>query len=300
LGVKRIQISSHKLDRTSRFGILAALLGSALFTLMAYFVNQSKVVVAGQDLLAGRAIGGILILGFIYRNEIPSLFAKKAASVWFRSLFGALSVAAYFWNLGNTSIGTATVLADLAPVLVVLTASVLYNVKLDRLAILGSFISLAGVIILSSPVFSEMSPAVVVVGVSGAVAGTMAYFSLKNATKEFSSGVIVWAFSIGLLGVSLCCRPIGLLHLKMPAYLPLLIVTFAGLAAQIFMTLSYKYLSTQLASCLSLMACVWAVFLDLFVLHVILTPFALIAIVLIMVGIFLVQFSRTRIMTPNV
>lgn len=269
---------------------MQALLGALCFSLMGLMVQRTNGTYSESFLLISRALAGIILLGFFYRATISSLFRRNALHVWQRSFFGAISVGIYFLNLRETTIGIATILADLAPVLVVLMLIFKGAEPIRPWALLGALTCVAGISLLASPNWADLSASVVLTGTLGALAGACAYISLKKATKSFSTGLIVWAFSVGLLVFGVVAAFVGTRsNFLILNSFPLIGLVTLSLLAQWLMTLSYKNLPTSIASCAGLTACVWGVLVDVFFLHVSLSLNTLVSIGLIFIGVVVVQ-----------
>lgn len=103
-----------------------------------------------------RILAGVvgLIIIFAYRNEwhlITSALKKKKAliSIIIGALFGlALGVVFSLLALRNTSVGIASTIMAIAPVLIIPISIKFFNEHVDFKAIIGAFVAIAGVTVL--------------------------------------------------------------------------------------------------------------------------------------------------------
>jgi drug/metabolite transporter (DMT)-like permease len=280
-------------------GIIAGALGAALFSTMALFVRLSQGSYTPGQLMFVRGVSSILILSWICRHELRSLFSSMARFVWLRAVFGGISVGCYYWNLQQVSLGTATVLADLSPVFVLLFELLISGIKPRFQNVAGLGLALTGIVILSSPLGSDMRPMPLVIGILGAMSGALAYLSLKQATTKFSTSAVVLTFSISLIIVA-CFDAHEVLSVPQTFALgPLVGVIFSSLFAQVLMTISYKALSATTASAIGLSAVVWAIVFDGVFLKVAPTMFSVAAMVVVLVGIRLTQSQKVMLSSKS-
>jgi drug/metabolite transporter (DMT)-like permease len=236
---------------------------------MAELVHLCGPVLSGSEILLMRGLVGVFAISFFCRRSLLKLFSKSAKFIWFRALFGGLSIYCYFWTIQVGAPGVATVLSDLSPVFVIVFSSVLFRVEIPTAGILGVFVAMAGVIGIGSFGSQNIGFSVVAIGILGAMLAGAAYLSMKQATEKFSPLLIVWALSISLVFISaleISDLREAVSHICIAAtsrmIFPFAGAVVAGIFSQILMTYSYKHLSATSASTLGLTASIWAIFVD--------------------------------------
>jgi drug/metabolite transporter (DMT)-like permease len=273
-------------------GLAAGVLSAAAFSVMALFVRMARSDFSTGQLLFARGLAGILLFSWLCRHELRELFKFNARHLWLRAMFGGGSVACYFLNLRDMSLGTATVLTDLAPVFVALFSVLYLNEKPYWKTIAGVLISFCGVFILSSSTTLVASIAGVAIGVAGAIFGAFAYLSLKRASQNFRPFLVVLTFSLAILGVSFIDRS-PIFEVRHGAdFWPVIGAVVASVAAQVLLTVSYKFLSATTAATLGLTAVLWALLFDAVLVGLKLASLEIAAIALILFGVLLTRAKR--------
>jgi len=138
---------------TARFALPILMLGSACLSYSPIAVRLSEV---GPIATAANRIGlalpiFVLLMWLRPQDRLPVSTATGRRDAWLLALGGAffaLDLLFWHWSIVMTSVANATVLANMAPVFVVLAAWVLFRDKVSRLFLLGLGTSIAGVIVL--------------------------------------------------------------------------------------------------------------------------------------------------------
>lgn len=165
----------------------------------------------------------------------------------------------FFWNLQKAGVGTATALANFAPVLVTLISWSLLKERLGGMELLGISITVAGALTLYK-LGSSITDQVILVGFLGAFSTAIAQLALKQAAQIFSPTLVVWCMSLITALASLIMSGAGW---RVPVeWVMVTGVALMGLLGQVFMTLAYMKLSAPVASTLGLSSLVWGVVLE--------------------------------------
>lgn len=272
-------------------GAVFGLVSAISFSFMAYFVREARVDFSTGQIILARGLAGIVIFSFISRQDIRNLFAFSALPLWGRAFFGGLSVACFFINLRDCSLGTSIVLTNLSPIFVAVLSISLAREQFRPIVLSGVLAAFFGVAILASPSADSLSATGLAIGIFGAVMGAFAYLSLKQATSRYSFSTIVLAFSVALMIVSLADQT-PLLPIKPTAnFFLLAAIVSLSLIAQISLTLSYRLLPSTSAATLGLTEVLWSGLLDVFFLGTRAPPLAYAGMFMVVVGARLTFFT---------
>ena len=254
------------------------------FSFMAYFVRVARSEYSTGQLIFARALAGVLIFGYLCRRDLKKLVTAVALPLWGRAVFGGLSVACFFFNLRDCSLGTAIVMTNLSPVFVSVLSVVFALEAFRSVALAGVIMASIGVALLVSPSSASLSIESLSIGIFGALMGAFAYMSLKQATTKYSFPMIVFAFSVALFFVSMVDRT-PLLPVKSHASFALLAaIVVLSLIAQVTLTMSYRLLPSTAAATLSLTEVFWSALLDAVLFGANAPPVAYVAMVMIVAG----------------
>ncbi len=244
-----------------RLGLVYSLLMGLSFGMMGYLVGRCALPAA--ELVFLRASFSCLCLTpFVYR-QIAELFSRTALTLWLRSIAGSFAMICFFWNLQKAGVGTATALANFAPVLVTLISWSLLKERLGRVELLGISITVAGALTLYK-LGASITNQVILVGFLGAFSTAIAQLALKQAAQIFSPTLVVWCMSLITSLTSLIISGTGW---QVPGeWVVVTGVALMGLLGQVFMTLAYMKLSAPVASTFGLSSLVWGVVLEVMLL----------------------------------
>lgn len=238
-------------------GLVYSLSMGFSFGLMGYLVGRCALPSA--ELVFLRAgFSCICLTPFVYR-QVLMLFSGRALTLWLRSIAGAFAMLCFFWNLQKSGVGTATALANFAPVLVTLISWALLKERLGRLELFGIAITIAGAITLYG--LGSITAQIIAVGLLGAFSTAIAQLALRQAAQLFSPTLVVWCMSLITALSSLMLFDGGW---GVPTkWMVVIGIALMGLLGQVFMTLAYMKLTAPIASTFGLSSLVWGVLLEI-------------------------------------
>lgn len=245
-------MTTKPVDRPA-IGLSAGIVAAVVFAGMGLFINMSPARLPSSELLFFRGLLGALVFGVILRSSLIELASPRSRMVWARGVLGSASILTYYWNLRHASVGTATVLVDMAPVVLLVIAWIFLSRKPSALQSTAILITAVGAMLLhGSSTLGTLSGIVLYAGIGGATLAALAYMTLREATREYSSQSIVWAFSVVMMaagviaGTSSWIMPTGDLWWFVGG------AAVCGLLGQYFLTVSFRHLPTFMATALSL------------------------------------------------
>ncbi len=129
--------------------IAAASLGIALFTLMDVLMKDVGIAIGAYNALLWRGLIGTGIMGLAFfgmRKPWPSHTVLRVHVQ--RSLVMVAMALAWFWAIIRLPLAEAIAMSFIAPLIALYFASLMLGERIRRAAIVGSLLSLAGVIII--------------------------------------------------------------------------------------------------------------------------------------------------------
>jgi drug/metabolite transporter (DMT)-like permease len=274
-------------------GFIHAIASGAFFATMGFLVRLNPAQISVSQQVFTRAfISCLCLLPFVWK-QIPLLFRYSARSLWLRSIAGAFSVWFYFYSLSGTNTATANMLYSSSPLVVLILAIFVSNVKIGRTDCLGMILILLGNVILYLPNTNNVSLSVGLAGTAGAILAGLAMHSLSTAARLFSPTLIVFSFSLAccLVGVLVPAPSAWFFPHGTTTILALLGMGLAGLAAQLTLTLSFLYLKSPVASALARSAILWGALFEIIFLEQKFGIWDWTCYALVLVGIYVLQLN---------
>lgn len=254
-------MSNHSplLGDSHSIGITAGLLSAACFGLMGILVNRLAATVPATEITLFRGLAGVLLLLPFVKSELISLFQQGAVSVWVRAIAGAISIYCFSWNLQLADVGTANILFNLSLIFVLFGDYVSGRSRLTLSVIANVMLAVVGVTLYWYGSKIIVSGEILALGLTGATAATIAYTSLKKATRQYSPWLIVWAVSLMSILVALV-RKSGEWVIPSALNAPMLAgIVFSVLLAHYLLNVSFAKLSLPVATALGPSCIVWTV-----------------------------------------
>ena len=282
---------------TSRWsGTLFGLVSGCSLGVMALLVHVGRDVMPATELVFVRGALGLIMVAPLITRPTQSLFHSGSWGLWARSVLGPISIAAVFWNLQHTSVGTAGVLAAMGFALLPFTAWHVNTERMPRRAYVGCGVVLIGLLVLSVPAASRPDIAVLVAGAVGAIASALSSAAHRSAARHFSAPIVVAGLSVGMMTL----MPIaGLADAGESWVWPtsvgawMLFIGVAGTAAlgQVALTHANRYLPASAAVALSRSSLLWAIGLVAALLGSLPTIYEGISCIIVFVGLTLIARS---------
>lgn len=277
-----------------RKGIFYGVVSALLFALLNILVKINQVEFPAAEMMFMRGICGVALLTPLVYKEIPQLATKTSFLAWIRFFAGAIAVYCLFYNIQKNGAGFAVALSNVSS-LFVLFFSLIFLKESLLLKEWGSvFVVLSGVFFLHSPFVNRADPYGVVIGMIGALSGGIAMTALKTIATRFSSTLIVWGFSLvcGILAPLLPSSSWSCNNIS--SFIILMVTGFLGVYGQVFLTKSYLYLSSIIASVFSLSAILWSVLFESIYFQTTPGKGTLVSYGLIFIGLNLLQIFQAR------
>lgn len=149
--------------------------GAVLFALMNFFARLASSSTSWMTVGAVRALIGALVAFSVARLRGVSLVANDRRAVFWRSLFGTLSMGTTFYALSSRTLPLAdtVTLLNLTPVFLAVLAPFVLGERTTLAVVLALALSLGGVVLVLHPSFT-WRPAADTPGPSAAVTGACA------------------------------------------------------------------------------------------------------------------------------
>ena len=245
----------------NHLGAIYMILSVLFFSFMDILIKVTDEYDVGQIMFFRALFGLIPIFFLIPKNRIKNFYKTKNIKLHFyRSIFGAIAMAAIFIGLRNLQLAEVTALAFSGPLWVVLFSMFFLSekIKLKRWIAVG--LGFIGVIIISKPGFDNLNfyyiyPIIFCIGFAG-----VSILIRKLTLAGESVWLIAFYFSLvsGLGG--LLTIPLGLW--KMPTtydFILLILIGLLGGIANLLLTQSYKLAEVTLTTPLKYLSLVIAI-----------------------------------------
>jgi drug/metabolite transporter (DMT)-like permease len=243
-------------------GYLIALASALSYGVMSFFVHWNPAHFPPSQLVAVRSVFGITVLFPFVRHEIGKLFRRDSAVIWIRSATGSVGIMCYFISLQGTSSSNANLLFSTSPIFVALLAWILLRTRIGKAEIAGIFLIVLGNAVLWIPEKAPIPANVGMIGTLGALFASFAFLSISEGLKRYSAAIMVFGFSIFSLVVAYLYPSPPWLPIS--AGLPFLVVVGAlGLSSQFLSTLSFRYLSSSIATAIGRSSIIFSGILDI-------------------------------------
>ena len=242
-----------------KVGLATGVLSAATIGLVSLLIHlESRTLPASEILFARGAIGLFAISPFVWRG-LARLKERNVAAVWVRAFAGAISQLAFTWNLQHTSVGLANILFNTSLFMILLGASFSGEGRLSMRTLSEMGLILAGIFIYWKSNETPLTANVLLVGISGAFAATVAYTALKKATKVANPWLITWVVCLAEIPVSLVSKSVTWEVPSTQSTISLLVIALGILISQYLLILSFSRLSLALATALTPSCIVWSV-----------------------------------------
>lgn len=284
-----------KKEANHALGYFYAILSALCYGVMAFLVHLKPGGFSPEQLVFIRTLfSSVVLLPLCYR-ELPMFLRPDSLFLWLRSASGAVSVILYFYTLQGTSSANGNLMFSSSPIFVSLMSWLLFRETVGRSEALGIAAIVGGNILLYLPKQSPISLHVGMLGLVAAFFGSIAFLSLGEATKKYSSSLIVFGFSV--LSVFFSLLSPGELWKSVPLETPLLLslagICVLGLVSQISSTLSFAHLKSPVATALGRASIIFSGLMDVFIAHYRPSVFEWSAYFIVILGIYVVNQYRS-------
>ncbi len=272
-----------------------ALVTGMLIGLMGFFVHKAKGDHQFLEVLLHRStLLCLVLLPFAIKNA-PSLLKRESLFIWPRCIFGCAAMLCFFLTLQSTHVGTAILLANLSPVLVIILGILLLKEEFNIKALWGSALIIAAVVLLGRPDSAVLSLNVILIGILGSLLKTFAFLSLRKAATKLNPYLIVWMLSFVVL-VTILLLGANPMKLAQNWNKPILLkISIISLLMQISLTYAYRYIEASFAVVLILTSAFWGMICEIIFLGYRPTAAELIFCSCLIAGIIIVNKSKRTI-----
>ncbi|HVJ90244.1 MAG TPA: DMT family transporter [Labilithrix sp.] len=289
-------------------GLMA--LGALLFSLMNFLARIATASASWASVAAARATIGALVAFTIARMRGQSLTPNNVRSIFWRSLFGTVSMVSTFYALSSrtVSLGDTVTLLNLAPVFLAVLAPIFLRERTTAGVAFAIALALLGVMLVVRPTFlfgtttsahislAHVGPsatATTSVAVFAALSTSIAMMLLRRVGQTESAETIAFHFS---LFAALALSFLSLFDLRVPTSRDAACMVGAGLCAgfgQLAMTRAYALEHAARVSGMSYLSVVASALLGAAVLGERPGPTAVVGMGLVIAGGILVTFARS-------
>lgn len=240
-------------------GLTAGLASAAAVGLVSLIICREAGDLPSGEIIFARAVVGLVVSTPIVWRRLGELGGRRAGVVRVRAAALALSMLCFAWNLQHTSLGMASMLFNASLLLILGIGWTMGELAPGLRTVGGLLLAAAGAWVYWFAADSPLSPAVVGVGLLGALAAALAYVTLKQATRVAGPWLINWAACAAMIPLSLIA-PGGEWVMPTPQGLALLAAIGLGVVfAQVTLIESFARLPLPLASALVPSFIVWGV-----------------------------------------
>ena len=245
----------------NHLGAVYMILSVLFFSFMDILIKVTDEYDVGQIMFFRALFGLVPIFFLIPKNRMKNFYKTKNIKLHFyRSFFGAISMAAIFFGLRNLQLAEVTALAFSGPLWVVLFSMFFLSEKIRLKRWIAVGLGFIGVIIISKPGFDNLNfyyiyPIIFCIGFAG-----VSILIRKLTLAGESVWLIAFYFSLvsGLGG--LLTIPFGVW--KMPSaydFILLILIGLLGGIANLLLTQSYKLAEVTLTTPLKYLSLVIAI-----------------------------------------
>lgn len=175
-------------------GIYLILISTLCFSLMAMSVKLLGDLPNYEKIFFRNLTGLIISLIILKKKNIP-LIGNNKKLLLFRSIFGLLGVASYFYSLSALPLSNAVILNKMSPIFVLIFASLFLSEKIKKMQIPALMISLIGVVLIIKPGLGGDLKSHLI-GLSSAIFAGCAYTIIRKLRLSDSSESIVFYFCL--------------------------------------------------------------------------------------------------------
>ncbi|PTL90153.1 EamA/RhaT family transporter [Halomonas litopenaei] len=287
-------------------GIVLRIASGVLFAAMLVCVKWvSDEVPLGQVVFYRSAFALLPIVLFLaWRREFPAgLATRRPLGHLLRSSLGAASMFATFAALARLPVAEATLLAQLAPVLMAIGGVVLLGERFTPPRALALLLAVGGVAVLVVPDIGNADKAGQLsgyaLGVLGASLTAAALVTVRRISRTEGAGAIAFYFVLACTLAGLATLPLGWVALPTQTLTLLILAGLLGGAAHICMTLALRFAEVSRLAPFEYIALVWPVLADLWLFGQPLSSGFLLALPLLLGGAALAAMEGRRLGWPR-
>lgn len=228
------------------------------YALMASFYNASigalaklmSAEMSSFEIVFWRNFFGLWLTLYALKKAGALKDFKAGEHLWlliFRGTIGVCGMAAFFYNIANSDLGTAFTLYKIAPIFTALLAGFFFAEKLSFIGWCAVIASFVGVMLVLQPSIGIKTSDII--GVVGALCSGLAMTSVRALRKYYNANTIVLSYMIAgsvLMGVILLLGEFDLgidgarfVAPSLKGWLILVLIAFGGYYFQLYLTKAF-------------------------------------------------------------
>ena len=270
--------------------MIVSALAFAIMNIIVKYLNN----VNSYQIVFFRSLGSVFFsFGYLLKNKIP-IIGNKNKLLILRSVVGAASMLFFFMSIKYLSVGTAVSLRYIAPIFAAIFAVFILKEKIKPVQWLFFVVSFIGVLVLKGLDAQIDSLGLLLVLIAAMLSG-LVFIMINQIGQTEHPVVVVNYFMItamvlgGVLSIGNWVTPTGK---ECPLLLSLGVVGYFG---QIYMTKAFQTASTNLIAPLKYIEVVFTVLLGIALFDEIYTFWSLLGIALIIIGLVLNVWYKSRL-----
>ncbi|MGI0405972.1 DMT family transporter [Helicobacter himalayensis] len=186
-------------------GIFCMLASSFFFALMNACVKILSANLSAVEIIFFRSFVMVLLLLAFFAYKPPKKTHKKGG--WgilaLRSLFGGLSMLAFFYNIAHIPLGVASTFMQTSPLFIVVISLLFLKENIKIGVLFMSVIGFGGIVLICDPHFHSISLLNILLGLFSGLGTALAFISLRGLRGYFDGNIIVLSFGVVMSVVSL-------------------------------------------------------------------------------------------------
>jgi drug/metabolite transporter (DMT)-like permease len=279
-----------------------------LFSVMAAYIKRLSPSFSSMELVFHRSVFNCVLFMPILGFEPKKLFPKGKRVMVLRGFLGFLSLWCIFYSVEHLPISVATLLMRVSPVFVLVLSILFLKERLSKPQLWSAAIAVFGVVLALKPdsQLGSVSLTAAAIGLLGALFAAASYVSVRAATANFNSWLIVQYYAaISALG----SLPFVIGHFHLPTggagARDLLIFALLATFSQFTMIEGYRVLKAGVASAMQLLAVPFSLLIGCFFLDERLSMIQWAGVFFLTAGVFLLTFpgmfpgSKNRLRIPS-
>jgi len=194
---------------TPSAGVRHMLAAAFFFSLMSLLVKVSGRFVPSQEIVLARGVISLVLSYWLVKRARVSPWGNRKWILILRGVFGFAAMSCFYYALTRLPIAEATVLHFTNPLWTALVAAIFLRERLSPSVLVAILVSFVGVIFVTRPTVlfggaaSTLDAVGVGVGLLGAMLSSLAYVSVREASKTEHTLVIVFYFPLVTIPASI-------------------------------------------------------------------------------------------------
>ncbi len=262
--------------------VLWMLLSSFLFSILSALVKHVNYLPSWEIVFFRSSLNFIILLPWV-NDFLNSKWKSEIKFLLLRGLAGCFSMFLYFYAIENLKLADAVMLNYSSPIPTLLLSAFFLKERISKGALVFILIALVGIALILKPDMNVSSLAGIA-GFSSAFIASIAYISMKVATRNISSKAIVFSFAGISMFVSAIPTFFNFIAPRLGDYPFIFAIGIIATLAQLSMTRAYRGLPASVASPLSLSAVLFAAIFGFVIWKEIPDIFSIIGAVLLTLG----------------